>query len=55
MSEYQKWLQFQHTLVLFISSMEFGDFKVTNSDVFLQTLENAIFEEVKGNNSALSQ
>jgi len=33
--------------------MEFNDFKVTNSDVFA-TLENAIFGEFMGNNSALS-
>ena len=35
--------------------MKFGDFKVTNSDVFVQTLENDIFDEFKDNNSALSQ
>ena len=36
--------------------MKFGDFKVTNSDVFcVHTLENAIFDEFKGNKSALSQ
>jgi len=35
--------------------MKFGDFKVTNNDGFLQTLEHAIFDEFKGNNSALSQ
>ena len=33
--------------------MKFGDFKVTNSDV--QTLENAIYDEFKGNNSAQIQ
>jgi len=32
--------------------MKFGDFKVTNSDVLFA---NAIFDEFKGNNSALSQ
>jgi len=41
---------------LFIISIEFGGFNVTNSEyVCMTTLENAIFDEFKGNNSALRQ
>jgi len=35
--------------------MQFDVFKGTNNGFLLQTLEHAIFDEFKGNNSALSQ
>jgi len=35
--------------------MKFGGFKIQTMTFFMQTLENHIFEEFKGNNCALSQ
>ena len=48
MPEYQKWLYFQHILVLFIISMKFGGFKNTNNDVLYANPWKSYFWGIQG-------